>query len=105
MINELRSGLNPAEVGDGPIQAILHDGKYFSMDNRRLVAFQQAGVQKIPIQVVALEDQMVAQRFFARFDPIAGEGQSIVMATTQQRPMAQQLLYDMGLIKGIQLPR
>jgi hypothetical protein len=81
----------------------LDEGKYFSLDNQRLVTFQQAGIQEIPIKIISLENQMVAKRFFARFDPIAGEGNSIVMVTTQLRQMSQQLLNNMGLIKGIQL--
>ncbi|WP_157768767.1 hypothetical protein [Paracidovorax avenae] len=81
----------------------MHDGLPFSIDNRRLVAFNLAGVKDVPIQVMSLEDQVVATRFFDRFDPIGGIGQNIVITPSSGRTPAQLILRDPGLIKGVQL--
>ncbi|MBX9432000.1 hypothetical protein ACI2UZ_08050 [Ralstonia nicotianae] len=103
LVADLRSGkVTPDQVGD-PLQVVMHDGVPFSIDNRRLVAFNTAGIDNVPIQVVSLEDPAVAARFFDRFDSIGGTGQNIVITPSSGRTAAQQLLKDFGLIKGVQL--
>ncbi len=77
----------------------MRAGVPFSMDNRRLIAFNAAGVNEIPIQVVSLRDPAVARRFADRFDPIAGQGKLIVVVPNSSKTAAQQLLYDNRLIR------
>ena len=81
----------------------MHQGKPFSIDNRRLIGFNMVEVPDVPIQVMSLKDPIVADRFFKRFDPIGGEGLNIVVTPTSGRTAAQQLLKNYGLIKGVQL--
>jgi len=102
LVGDLRSGKVTAdEVGD-PLQVVMHENLPFSIDNRRLVAFNLAGVNDVPIQIVSLEDAAVAARFFDRFDPIGGVGQHIVITPSSGRTAAQMLLQDSGLIQGVQ---
>ena len=103
LVTDLRTGkVFPEQIGD-PLQVVMYGGKPFSMDNRRLVSFNQAGVNDVPIQVMSLKDPVAANRFFTRFDPIRGEGLNIVITPSLGRTAAQQLLKDYGLIKGVQL--
>uniref|UniRef100_UPI0039F0DBBA hypothetical protein n=1 Tax=Bordetella sputigena TaxID=1416810 RepID=UPI0039F0DBBA len=81
----------------------MHDWLPLSIDNRRLVAFNLAGVKDVPIQIMDLEDPVVAARYFDRFDPIGGIGQNIVITPTSGRTPAQLIIRDAGLIKGVQL--
>jgi hypothetical protein len=105
LVADLRSGkILPEQVGN-PLQVVIYKGKPFSIDNRRLLGFSQAGVISTPIQVVSLSDPIVANRFFKRFDPIGGEGFNIVIAPAAERTAAQKLLKNTGLIKGVQLGR
>ena len=75
----------------------------FSIDNRRLIALNAAGVEKAPVEVVTLDSPQVAVRFGRRFDPIGSEGKFLVVATSAQRESAQELLVSYGKIKGVQL--
>ena len=103
LVTDLRSGkVFPEQVGD-PLQVVMYGGKPFSIDNRRLLSFNQAGVDDVPIQVMSLKDPVAANRFFSRFDPIRGEGLNIVITPSLGRTAAQQLLKDYGLIRGVQL--
>lgn len=105
LVADLRAGrVTPEQVGS-PLQVAIYEGKPFSMDNRRLVAFNHAGITEVPIEIVSLKDRLVAQRFTSRFDPIGGEGLNIVITPSSARFQAQQTLKDYELIKGIQLGR
>jgi hypothetical protein len=99
LIYDLNHGLSPDQVGGGPLQIVMQDGVPFSIDNRRLVAFNAAGVSDIPIEIVSLENQIVRDRFIDRFDPIGGEGRYTVIVPRAGRTAAEQLLYEQGLIR------
>ncbi|WLE58835.1 LysM peptidoglycan-binding domain-containing protein [Burkholderia plantarii] len=103
LVSDLRSGKVIADQVGNPLQVVMHEGLPFSIDNRRLVAFNLAGVRDVPIQVVTLDNPAVAARFFDRFDPIGGVGKNIVIVPSSARTAAQLLLRDSGLIKGVQL--
>ncbi len=103
LVSDLRSGKVIADQVGNPLQVVMHDGLPFSIDNRRLVAFNLAGVRDVPIEIVTLDNPAVAARFFDRFDPIGGVGKNIVIAPSSARTPAQLLLRDSGLIKGVQL--
>jgi len=105
-IDELVGGLRQGTISPmdlPPIQVVKYQGKWFSIDNRRLVAFNLAGVDKIPVQVVSLKDTAVLDKLRLRFDPVDQEGKYIVIATSKERLEAQQVLHQYGKIKGINL--
>ncbi len=100
LIPKLKSGeVSPYSIP--PIQVVQKSGKLFSIDNRRLLAFNTAGIDKIPAQVVTLDDQAVYLKFRERFDPILGEGQYAVVVPRAERANALSLLEDYGMIKGM----
>ncbi|WP_123863450.1 hypothetical protein [Burkholderia plantarii] len=103
MVSDLRSGRVTADQVGNPLQVVMHERLPFSIDNRRLVAFNLAGVSDVPIKIVTLENSAVAARFFDRFDPIGGVGKNIVITPSPGRTPAQMLLRDLRLIKGVQL--
>jgi len=103
LVSDLRAGRVSADQVGSPLQVVMYEGKPFSIDNRRLVAFNAAEVRDVPIQIVSLKDPGVSARFFDRFDPIRGEGQNIVITPASGRTAAQILMRDQGLINGVQL--
>ena len=107
-VDELANNLSTGQISPNdipPIQVVEYQGKLFSLDNRRLAAFNSAGIDDIPVERVSLDNPIVKDRFFERFDPIDGEGLQIVIATSKQRQNAQELLFQQGKIKGIQLDK
>ncbi|MFQ2879928.1 hypothetical protein ACLILY_32005, partial [Mycobacterium sp. MS3] len=57
-IGMLESGrLHPTDVP--PIRIVEYNEKIYSFDNRRLWAYQQAGVMEIPFKRVPIEDNLV----------------------------------------------
>jgi len=91
----LIKGKSPDAIGN-PIRVVIQDGKAFSLDNRRLVAFNQAGVKNIPIEVVRRSD--VAKEFRNKFNSIGGEGNFIVIDIAQNRRANEALLRQRGRI-------
>lgn len=88
------------------IQVVVHNEGLFSVDNRRLMAFSTANIEEIPIEIVSMEhDAKLAERFYDRLNPIAKEGNYIVVVNSKGRREAQELLYEHGLISGVQLGR
>jgi hypothetical protein len=105
LVDSLRNNrVTPYQVGD-PLQVVNVDGKLFSIDNRRLGAFNLAKADDVPVQLVSLDDPIVSQRFFDRFDSIDSEGWQMVWSTSKQRTDTQQLLLNFGKIKGVQLDK
>lgn len=100
LASELIAGKSPDLVGS-PLRVIIEDGKAFTLDNRRLVAFNAAGADNIPIQVVGRGDPAIATllRNPTRMNPIGGEGKYIVIAPKTEQSAARQLLLERGLIK------
>jgi hypothetical protein len=70
LISKLRSGeVSPYDIP--PIKVVQDNGRLFSIDNRRLLAFNSASVEKIPVQIVSLIDDPFLQLTFRdRFDPV-----------------------------------
>jgi len=101
LVAELRAGKSVDDVRGGPLRVIIEDGKAFSLDNRRLVAFNAARVESVPIQVLSRSDETVSTllRNPTRFAPIAGEGQYIAIAPAAEQSAAWQLLRQNGLIR------
>ncbi|MGY4281197.1 hypothetical protein ACVWXO_000417 [Bradyrhizobium sp. LM2.7] len=101
LIADLLRGKSPDLVGD-PLRVVIKDGKAFSLDNRRLVAFSKAGLDNIPIQVVSESEPAIAKMLAdpTRMNPLAGEGWFTVIATGKERDAARQLLLESGKIRG-----
>ena len=99
-IAELLAGKSPDQIGS-PIRVIYRDDVPFTLDNRRLIAFNAAGVDSIPIQVVSAGDPAIATllRNPTRMNPIAGEGRYIIVTPKVDQQSARQLLLENGLIK------
>ena len=100
LINDLRSGKISA-YDIPPIQVVQQNGKLFSLDNRRLLAFNSAGVDKIPIQIVSLDNAAIKIKFRERLRPIRDEGNYAVIVNRAQRAASLELLKEYNLIKGI----
>jgi len=100
LVAELAAGKSPNAVGK-PLRILIEDGKAFTLDNRRLVAFNGAGLDSVAIQVVDKSDPEIFNmlRNPTRLNPIGGEGKSIVIAQQADQAEARRLLRMHGLIK------
>lgn len=80
---------------------IVQDGKTFTLDNRRLVAFNGAGLGDIAIHVVDKNDPEIMRLLKnpTRMNPIGGEGKSIVIAPGTGYASIRELLRLKNLIK------
>jgi hypothetical protein len=97
-ISETIEGLkiNPEKAETiSPIRVVENDGKFWTLDNRRLVAFQNARIKEIPVIIESLTSPKILKEFTKKFAPIEG-GKKIVIATKAQRGEAQRLLRDYG---------
>ena len=99
-INDLHSGaVSPHDFP--PIQVVQKDGQLFTIDNRRLLAFNAAGIEKIPVEIVSLENPAVAYKLANRFDPILGKGDVAIVVNKSMRNEALDLLNELNMIRGI----
>ncbi|MBX7066086.1 MAG: hypothetical protein K1X28_02530 [Parachlamydiales bacterium] len=63
-----------------PIRVVEYEGNLYTLDNRRLYAFQQAGLDKIPIQKVSIDDPQIEEEFVRKFRPPSqGEQPTIIL--------------------------
>jgi hypothetical protein len=81
------------------IKVVKYKGKWWSLDNRRLVAFKQAGVKEIPIQKVSLKDPAILREFQKKFNPIDGIGDWIVITPRKGRELTEKVLREYGKIR------
>jgi hypothetical protein len=94
VVRGLRDGT--IKVDDFPtIRVVESDGKLFTLDNRRLTAFNAAGVDNIPIQRVSLDDPAIANDFANKFRPIDG-GETNVVVPRKGRSDARGILREFG---------
>ena len=73
----------------------------FTIDNRRLLAFNAAGIEKIPVEIVSLENPAVAYKLANRFDPILGKGDVAIVVNKSMRNEALDLLNELNMIRRI----
>ena len=98
LIAGLRSG--KIKVGDVPIiRVVEYEGKTFTLDNRRLVAFQNAGIKEIPIQRVSLSDCNIFDEFFDKYNPINNGLNAVIVPKAKFRADAIEILRQYGKIK------
>jgi RHS repeat-associated protein len=98
LIAKLRSGATAASDVE-TIRVVENEGVLWSLDNRRLLAFSQAGVKTVPVKIVSLADPAIAAEWAAKANPIGGVGRFIVVTPRAGRPAAEALLRSYGLIK------
>jgi len=76
LVANIKSGkVKPSEVD--PIAIVEIDGLYYSLDNRRLYAFKQAGVDDIPTVLVDLNNPQIKANFDMKFVNQLDGGNSI----------------------------
>ncbi|RPH76242.1 MAG: hypothetical protein EHM77_09425 [Planctomycetaceae bacterium] len=80
------------------IRVVEYRGQLYTLDNRRLVAFQNSGLNEIPIRRLSMSDPGVAKEFWRKFNPIEG-GTKIVITPNADRAAAEALLREMGKTK------
>lgn len=100
LVNDLRSGkISPNNIE--PIRVVQKDGVLWSLDNRRLFAYNLAGVQKIPVTVVSLQCENIREEFEDKHNPIDKIGNHVVVVGRKDRNLALDLLAKLGKIMGI----
>lgn len=101
-INDLISGLRSGQikVTDIPtIRVVEYEGKLFTLDNRRLVAFQNAGLQSIPIEKVSLGRSEILKEFRNKYRPINGGRNIVVLDSSERKNIERDLLRSYGKIE------
>ncbi len=69
VVNQLRRGqLSPDDFPT--IRIVEHNGKLYSLDNRRLAAFKAAQLDEIPVNRLDLADPAVKAEFLKKFNPV-----------------------------------
>jgi Flp pilus assembly pilin Flp len=97
-VDALKSGkLKPTDLP--PIRVIEKDGRLITLDNRRLAAFEAAGVKEIPVQKVSLSDPAIAKEFRRKFNPVNGGQHVVVTPNAAGREEAERVLRESGKIK------
>ncbi|MBX7066089.1 MAG: hypothetical protein K1X28_02545 [Parachlamydiales bacterium] len=87
-INDLIKGLRNRTIKpeDVPIiRVVEYEGKMYTLDNRRLAAFQNAGIKKIPIKRVSLGDPKIEMEFRKKFKPICGGEKIVIIPNSSDR--------------------
>ncbi|MEQ1904914.1 MAG: hypothetical protein ABL888_12070 [Pirellulaceae bacterium] len=94
VVNQLRRGQLSAD--DFPtIRVVEHNGKLYSLDNRRLTAFKAAQLDDIPVQRLDLADPAVKAEFLKKFKPI-NDGLNNVVVPKVGRADARRILREFG---------
>ena len=95
-VRRLSAGESPGSIPT--IRVVNYKGRLFTLDNRRLAAFQAANVEQIPIQRVSLSNRAIRAEFLQKFNPIEG-GTKIVITPKSGRAAAEEILRQFGKIK------
>lgn len=101
-INDLIKGLRQGTImpEDVPIiRVVEYEGKLYTLDNRRLVAFQNAGIEKIPVQRLSLKDPKIRKEFDRKWNPVNEGKKIVVIPNADARESASELLREYGKIK------
>ncbi|WP_209725729.1 MULTISPECIES: LysM peptidoglycan-binding domain-containing protein [Asticcacaulis] len=94
-VAQLRNGAVSAD--DFPaIRLVEHDGKLWSLDNRRLVAFNAAQLDNIPVKTLDMSDPSVRAEFLKKFRPV-NDGKNIVVVKAGDRSAARTVLRENGV--------
>ena len=79
------------------------NGKLWTVDNRRLVAFKAAGLERIPVVRVNPNSPQMARKIAERMNPIDGQGWQIVVSpggiAKKETKDVIQLLRQLGKIR------
>ena len=104
-INDIQRGRLSAS--DFPaIRVVEVGGENWTLDNRRLVAFQAAGLTNIPVQRVSMNDPLIAEEFYDKHNPIdqgtERAGKMIVIG--ENRDMANAITDDLHARRKVGRP-
>jgi RHS repeat-associated protein len=78
LIKELEK--NPELVEKLAIEVVEYNGKLYSLNNRRLAAFHQAGLTDVPIVRCSLQDSEIRRRFLQQVkDGLIDDGSKIII--------------------------
>jgi hypothetical protein len=94
VVGQLRSGQLSANKFP-TIRIVEHNGKIYSLDNRRLSAFKAAQLEDIPVQRLELSDPAVRAEFLKKFKPI-NDGWNNVVVPAAGRAEARRILREYG---------
>jgi LysM repeat protein len=98
--NALRAGTINADQVGSPMRLVLHEGQYWSLDNRRLAAFNTAGIDDVPVRITSLDSPAVMREFRQKFNPVAGEGRyAVIVDGLRERQHAEAVLRQHGLLR------
>lgn len=100
-ISELIEGLKSGaiRVEDIPAIRVVEKGEnLITLDNRRLVAFQNAKIESIPIQRVSLNDAKILDEFRNKNNPIKNGDLIVIIPNASQRKAEELLLRSRGKI-------
>ena len=78
---------------------VEHKGQLYTLDNRRLVAFQAAGLSKIPVHILSLSDPAVAREFMKKFNPVNAGLNIVITPDPDGRRPAEVILRSNGKIR------
>jgi len=103
-INDLRAKkISPYDVK--PIKVVQIDGDLYSLDNRRLFSYNLASLEKIPVEIVASENPIIASKIARRMDPISSvnfsRGQMVTVVSKAERMAELDKLLELNMIRGI----
>jgi hypothetical protein len=93
-VNQLRSGTITADSFPA-IRVVEHNGKVYSLDNRRLTIFNAAEQDSVPIKRLSLSAPDVKAEFLKKFRPI-NDGQNIIVVPSKGRAAARAILREAG---------
>jgi hypothetical protein len=94
VVGQLRSGQLSANKFP-TIRVVEHNGKLYSLDNRRLSAFKAAQLEDVPVQRLELSDPAVRAEFLKKFKPI-NDGWNNVVVPAAGRADARRILREHG---------
>jgi hypothetical protein len=98
LIKELSSGkVKPSDMP--AIRVVEYEGNLWSLDNRRLLASQNAKLDSISVKMESLSDLKVLEEFQDKYKPINGGKMIVVLPKATERPAAKALLRQYGKIE------
>lgn len=101
-VNDLAKGLQNGKISKEsikPIRVVERNGKLYTLDHRRLLAFQLAGMKSIRVQRVSLKDPKIARLFKERFNPVDDGKRIVVLKNRAQKERAEEELRKAGKIR------
>jgi hypothetical protein len=81
-----------------PIKVVLYEGNTWSLGNRRLLSFKEAGAARITLRLESLEDPKIRKEFLNKHYPI-NDGTIVIIGPRRGRDEAERILRELGKIR------